>query len=335
MKKIKVTYFQRKTSSGHFSLEFIYEDIRKRLNNQIESSVHIARYYSTGFFKRIYNLLEAPFYQGEINHITGDIHFVSFLLKKNKTIITMADCIFMNTESKIKKIFLWIFWLYIPSKRVNKIIAISEFTKNSILQHLPSFPQEKIVVIHVAVSEKFQYSPRTFKKDKPKILQIGSAPNKNLLRLLDAIKDISCKVIIVGKLTNEYLSKLTEYGIDYENYTNLSEDELIDKYIESDMLAFVSTYEGFGMPIVEANKIGRPVITSNVASMPEVAGDAAVLIDPLNVSSIREGILKIIEDDKYRETLIKNGLVNADRFNANSLAQKYFSLYKQVLSDEL
>jgi len=334
MKKIKVTYFQRKTASGHFSLESIYEDLRKRLKIQIDANIHIAKYYSSGFFKRIYNLLEAPFHQGEINHITGDIHYVSFLLQKKKTLLTIADCVFMNTDSKIKRSILWFFWLYIPSKRVNRIISISNFTKNSILKYLPSFPENKISVIHVAVSDIFQYTPKEFNKDKPRILHIGSAPNKNLIRLLEAIKDIPCKVVIIGKLTKEYLSKLLEYGIEYENYFNLSEKELFDIYITSDLLAFVSTYEGFGMPIVEANKVGRSVITSNIASMSEVANDAALLIDPFDISSIREGVLKIIKNDEYRETLIKKGLANAERFNATILAQNYFSLYEQILLDE-
>jgi len=99
------------------------------------------------------------------------------------------------------------------------------------------------------------------------------------------------------------------------------------------MLAFVSTYEGFGMPIVEANKIGRPVITANVSSMPEIAGEAALLVDPLNATSIKAGILKIIENDAYREKLIENGLINAGRFDGNHLAQKYFKLYEKVLSE--
>lgn len=332
MKKIRVTYFQRKPSSGHFSLEFIYEDVRGRLKSQIESNIHTVRYYSTGFFKRLYNLLEAPFYQGDVNHITGDIHYVSFFLKKSRTILTMADCVFMDTESKIKRIILKLFWLYLPSKRVTNIIAISNFTKNNILQHLPSLPKEKIVVIHVAVSDNFKYSPKTFNKAKPAILHIGTSPNKNLFRLLEAVKDISCTLIIIGKLNNEYISKLTEFGTEYENYIGLSEEELIDKYQRADMVAFVSTYEGFGMPIIEANKIGRPVITGNVSSMPEVAGDAALLVDPLNVTSIKAGVLQIIENDVYREKLIENGVINAGRFDGNHLAQKYFKLYEKVVS---
>ncbi len=81
---------------------------------------------------------------------------------------------------------------------------------------------------------------------------------------------------------NEHCLKLEECKIEYENFIDISNEELVKKFIECDMLLFASTYEGFGMPIVEANIVGRPVITSNILSMPEVAGDAAILVDPFN-----------------------------------------------------
>jgi glycosyltransferase involved in cell wall biosynthesis len=76
--------------------------------------------------------------------------------------------------------------------------------------------------------------------------------------------------------------------------------------------------------------MGRPVITSNILSMPQVAADAACLVDPYNINQIRSGIDKIINDDAYREQLITNGLVNCRRFNAEHIAQMYFDLYNQV-----
>ena len=80
--KIKVTYFQRKPYNWSFSLEYIFEDVRSRLSNEFENKVYICKYFSTGILKRFYNLVEATFHQGDINHITGDVHYLSFLLKK-------------------------------------------------------------------------------------------------------------------------------------------------------------------------------------------------------------------------------------------------------------
>ena len=85
------------------------------------------------------------------------------------------------------------------------------------------------------------------------------------------------------------------------------------------------------MPIVEANIVGRPVITSNLYSMPEVAGDAALIIDPYNIDEIRNGIIKIIKDDDLRNEIVKKGFMNADRFVLNKISQQYFELYNQII----
>ena len=111
----------------------------------------------------------------------------------------------------------------------------------------------------------------------------------------------------------------------------LSDDEMLDQYHQCDILSLISTLEGFGMPIVEANAVGRPVITSNTTSMPEIAGDAAMLVDPFDISSIREGFLKIIENSQLREELVQNGLQNHLRFQPKQLATEYAQLYYQLI----
>ena len=85
------------------------------------------------------------------------------------------------------------------------------------------------------------------------------------------------------------------------------------------------------MPIVEANRCGRAVVTSRIASMPQVAGDAACLVDPYSIESIRSGILKVINDREYRKQLIQNGYRNERRFLADESAQKYWSIYNDLL----
>ena len=99
------------------------------------------------------------------------------------------------------------------------------------------------------------------------------------------------------------------------------------------MLVFASTYEGFGMPIVEANAVGRAVVAGNVCSTPEVASDAACLVDPFQVDSIRRGIQRVIQHRTYRETLIRNGLYNARRFTAKAIASQYLQIYLEVYDE--
>jgi glycosyltransferase involved in cell wall biosynthesis len=96
----------------------------------------------------------------------------------------------------------------------------------------------------------------------------------------------------------------------------------------------VSTYEGFGMPILEANAVGRPVITSNILSMPEVAGNAAHVVNPYKTLEIRNGILKIIQDKEYRNILIQNGINNAKKYNNQNIANEYLKIYKQMYNNK-
>jgi glycosyltransferase involved in cell wall biosynthesis len=98
------------------------------------------------------------------------------------------------------------------------------------------------------------------------------------------------------------------------------------------LLALISTYEGFGMPILEAQAVGRAVITSNIYSMPEVAGDAAVLVDPFDILEMKTGLERIINDDKFRNEMIQRGFQNIKRFDADRIAKQYFELYKKIIS---
>jgi len=327
---MNLVFFQRKPwPNKNFSVEILFKQIRANLPREINCSVSIAKYHSKGFFKRLYISLAAFFNQADINHVTGDITFITIFLKKKKTVVTFLDLGLMNHPNPIsKKILLW-FWVKLPVKRAGYVTTISAATKNELLKFV-KVDERKIRVMYIPVANLLTYSPKKFNVEKPIILHIGTKENKNLLRLIDAIKGIHCQLEIVGELTEKQLFKLKNNNIEYNNSVNISNEELKQKYELADMLAFVSTYEGFGMPIVEAQIVGRPVITSNLLSMPEVAGDGAHLINPYNVDDIKKGILKIIENEDYRNSLIKEGLKNAIRFSVETITQQYADLYKEI-----
>ena len=296
---------------------------------KIESSVAISKHYSIGLFRRIYNVIEAPFRQGDVNHITGDVHYISLLLRKRKTILTILDCGFMSNQVGLKAAVLKLFWLTLPVKRAQVITAISEFTKQDILRFVDCDP-EKIRVVPVAINQRFQKVPKEFNESCPTLLQVGSAPNKNLTRIIEAVGGLNIQLHIIGKITPENLLLLEANKIKYKNCFSISDDELLQSYIDCDILLFPSTFEGFGMPILEAQAIGRPVITSNNSSMPEVAGDSAILVDAFLVDEIRKAVLNITTNRELREELVQKGFENIKRYDPDLIANQYCALYEEI-----
>ncbi len=329
--KIKVNYFQRRPRSGfNFSLEYIFDDIRKRLADKIDAKVYLSKCYNDGYYSKLVNITVAAFQQGrDVNHITGEVHFLDLLMKKRRVILTIHDCGMMIRKTGIaKEIIRWLY-LVAPVKKAKIVVAISTVTKNEIINYTGCSP-DKIRVVPVAVSPLYQPFPKEFNARKPAILQIGTGYNKNILRLAEALKGINCQLTIVGKLNQEQLKALQKNNIDYSNEYNLSDHRILEKYQQCDILTFVSTFEGFGMPIIEAHAVERVVVTSNISSMPEVAGNAAILVNPFDVNDIKSGILKAISDEQLRVQLIDKGKINKLRFDSEKIANMYFDLYKEI-----
>jgi glycosyltransferase involved in cell wall biosynthesis len=333
--KIKVIHFQRRPRPRfNFSMESIFDDLRCRLKDKIDFSVQFSGRYNDGYFSKLWNIIEAALHykKSAIAHITGEVHFVNLLMPKKKVLLTIHDCRFMQRKKGIEKKIMG--WLYLraPVKNSAHITTVSETTKQEVMAYTGCNPQ-KIMVIPVNVNPVFKPAPKAFNKQCPVILQVGTAENKNILRLIDAIKNIHCRLVVIGDIKKEQLEKLQTSHIEYCIKHNLLTEELYREYIDCDIVSFVSTFEGFGMPIAEANCVERVVITSNISSMPEVASDAACLVDPYNVEDIRKGFLKIIHDDAYREQLILNGRKNRLRFDGAVIAEAYYAVYKEMAEE--
>lgn len=329
----EVAFIQRKPyPTGHFSLEFIFADVRNRLAKKIQPRIVEGRWFSRGVFRRLWIALEASLRQGDVNLITGDIQYVALFLKKRRTLLMIPDCGQLQASGGAMRTLEKLMWLTLPIRRARKVITISENAREEILQ-LTGCDPEKVVVIPVAINEQFVYSPRDFHQECPVLLQVGQAENKNLTRILEAIRGLPVKLVVIGEISARNRDLINSYGINCENRCRLRQEQIVQAYVDCDMLVFPSTYEGFGMPIVEAQVVGRPVVTSNVASMPWVAGDGACLVDPFSVESIRAGILKVIEDKAYREELIVKGRENAKRFDPDEIAHRYLALIQETYAE--
>jgi glycosyltransferase involved in cell wall biosynthesis len=269
--------------------------------------------------------------RADIFHITGDVHYVVLALPAKKTILTIHDSVFIRESKGLKRVFFkWIF-LKLPVKRCKVVTTISEKSKKEIVQ-LTGCDPAKVIVIPNPVNEHIYYREKEFNTTDPVLLFIGSTPNKNLDKIIEAISVIPCTLEIVGRIPEEHVLLLKKNGILFRQYMQLSETEMADRFASSDIIIFASLYEGFGLPILEGQKAGRAVLTSNISPMKEVAGEGACFVDPYDPESIHSGLKKIIEDDSYRNSIIKKGFENLNQYNNQHIADQYVKLYETILN---
>lgn len=214
---------------------------------------------------------------------------------------------------------------------------------------------DKITVIHLAAGEHFrpQAEPvihsvldRTGVR-QPYILYVGSIePRKNLIRLLEAFAQLRhwstrWDLVVVGgrniwksSPVGETTEKLElKHFVHFTGY--IPDSDLPGIYNGADLFVFPSLYEGFGLPVLEAMACGTPVITSNTSSLPEVAGDAALLVDPYNVEEIAAAMRHVLEDSALANDLRERGLEHAKKFSWEKTARQTISVYEKVLGKRL
>lgn len=324
----KINFLFRKRERG-ISIEELFTDIGSYINSESDYKIYFREvpYSKINISCLIKNILFAQKTEGLI-HITGDIHYVAINPFK-KTILTIHDVGSALHGNKCEKFIKKLLWLWLPGFFVNKITVISLHTQKEVLEIMP-WVKHKIVVIPNPVNSTLEYLPKVFNSQHPRILHLGTKENKNLENTILGLKDIQCTLQIVGVLSNKQKTLLQKSGMEWENYFNLPYKAIKDLYENCDIVSFISKYEGFGMPIIEAQKVGRVIITSRRASIPEVAGNGAHFVDPENSVQIKAGFLKLINDDNYRKKLIEHGLINVERFTIKSISRKYQSLYNNL-----
>jgi glycosyltransferase involved in cell wall biosynthesis len=328
--KLNINLFFRKKTPEFNSFEEIFLSLTDSLCDRVKFDQKMLPYSRVNLRNIISNLIYSWNNKGKINHITGQVYYASIIIGKN-TIITLHDIkSFFQSQSKFKNFLIKYFFLKLPIYFSKRITVISNFTKKELIDSFPE-AKSKTRVIYNPVNKNLTFTPKKFNSFRPTILLIGTKENKNVIRTVRALVNISCKLVIIGKLSIEQKNLLDYTNIEYINKFNIPYVDVINCYMNCDIVSFVSTYEGFGMPIIESQAIGRAVITSNVCSMPEIAGHGACIVNPFNEDEIGKGVLKIIENKKYRNKLITKGLENISRFQIQNISNQYYDLYQEMV----
>lgn len=262
-----------------------------------------------------------------INHITGDIVYGAIALIGCKTVLTYHDttAVDLYYGSKLKKWYRELLWYRIPLRIASKIVCISEETKKCLSRFTT---RSDIYVIHNAVDNSITYTPRSYTcKEKYEVLIVGTAINKNINNTIEAMKDLPVNLLIIGNISREQLDLLHDSQITFENYINISDKEINALYGRSDLLSFCSFMEGFGMPVIEAQKSGCPVLCSNLKVLREVGGDGAIYVDPHSVQEIHLAAEKLLKSSLLREQLALKGLENVKRFSPQTIRLQWIEMY--------
>ncbi len=309
------------------------------------------RTYNRLIWENVFLPLQAS--KTRINILHTPAFAAPFLKGRWRSVATIHDLIGMVFPNHLGLISQWYWgkWLPFVNSRADRIIVDSNCTKQDVIKYL-RVSSNKIRVIYLAASDKFQNRKTNseiesvchkFQIRRPYALFVGNVePRKNLVRLIKAFsevrktKKIEHQLVIVGFRAWDYptVKRLTEeHGLTeaVKSLNYIDDEDLVSLYNGGELFVYPSLYEGFGMPILEAMKCGLPVLTSNISSIPEVAGDAAYYVDPYNEKELEAGLITMLTNRSLREDLRQRGFVQADKFSWELTAKKTLEVYQELL----
>jgi glycosyltransferase involved in cell wall biosynthesis len=280
-------------------------------------------------------------------------HYVLPPLVTCRSVVTIHDCIHLMFPEYLPGRLALTYArasITLASRRATRVLTVSESSKRDILRFV-DVPAEKIDVIYNAYDERFGIEPREedvirvrerYQLHDEFVLYAGNVkPHKNLERLIEAFNIVRrrgldhLKLVLIGDEISKYAAlrravhkhQLHKY-VRFLGY--LPEETLAVMYRLAGVFVFPSLYEGFGLPPLEAMASGTPVVTSNVSSLPEVAGNAAVLVDPYDPDAIADGIAQVLCDETLRHDLRAKGLARARQFSWEASVMRVREIYGEA-----
>ncbi len=284
-------------------------------------------------------------------------HYVLPPLVRCPSVVTIHDCIHLMFPQYLPnrlalvyaRVFMW--W---AATRSAKVLTVSEASKHDILRFF-RVPERKVIVIPNAIDERFGMPPpdeevyrikERFQLHEPFVLYAGNVkPHKNLERVIEALAQLHAngfdqlKLLIIGNDISKYATlRRAVHTHNLHRFVRffgfVPDQTLAILYRLASVFVFPSLYEGFGLPPLEAMASGTPVVTSNVSALPEVVGEAAVLVDPHDSHAIAEGIAHVLFDPQLRTTLRQRGLERAATFSWETAALALREIYAAVAREK-
>ena len=302
----------------------------------------------TDRYLRYPSLVRKRVKEGTIKHLTNqELAYLLKLVKLKRTIITCYDLVpyvYSNERS--------LHWrLNIAGmKKADRIITISEFSKNAIINYV-GYPEDKIRIVYPGVDHDRFYVKRekeilrdyNLLPSQKVILYVGSEhPRQNVPLLIKAFNKLrgmlpEVKLLKVGNPQwqggrEELLRLIKELNLqsDVIFIGYVTEEELPRWYNCADLFVYPCMYTGFSMPCLEAMACGTPVITSNVSVLPEVVGEGGITVDPYDVDGLARVMYEVLTDDSLREDLIQRGLQRARMFSWDKAAEETLKVYEEI-----
>lgn len=263
-----------------------------------------------------------------------------------KSVVSIHDLIFLRLPELYKPIdrFIYTKKFKYAAQQADKIVAISQQTKADLIEFFGTSP-EKIDVIYQGCHPAFKQEISTeeaqrirqkYHLPKDYILNVGSIePRKNALQIVKAIRELDIPLVIVGKET-AYWDKIKEYIAAHHLSNRVlfpKVDSMLDLavlYKQASLFVYPSSYEGFGIPIIEALYSGTPVITSKSGVFPEAAGPSSYFIDPDNVEEMTHAITHVLSSTDKQQEMRENGRLYVQQFDDDVLAKQWMACYKSI-----
>ena len=331
---MKIHFIYRKTNPGNYSIESIYDQLlsywKKHPEHEIDPiKVQLNYNYDLGAFLRCWfgSLLG----NYKCIHVTGGCHYMMLAFPRARRILTIHDLVrFQEPNMRFWGLYRLLFYT-LPIRFSHKIIVVSEATKAVLVNQYPK-AKDKIEVIdnplHPSFIEAGKKLNSAARPNKPlHILQIGDKALKNYERLLEATHRLHVEYTFIHANTERIKTLLKQYKLNDKAriLSALSQEKLLQAYCEADVLFFASQAEGFGLPLIEAQAIGLPIITSDRLPMKTLA-PYALLVDPNSADQIRSAVQSIIEKG-INNNQLQQAKNEVSRYEVKHIAEAYRSVY--------